>query len=280
MFKYFLKALFLFALLQGAMMTLYAQDTTAVEDSGSEKPKTAVEEQRETDAEPASQAVEKETRENSTNTKEPEKEPITWLVRNTYNPSSKKEIIGKIGTTYAYDLEKFGLNAGAYYYYRLDPYFAVGGSGEIFWVRWEKTLGTKAGPVDTEVIEQTNAINLPLYLNASIRLPFLAEYIFVKPALNVGVGLSTMMLTYNQPAFTSTDGKVYEEDTIFRMYAGFTWQVVTSFAYHPSEDSNIEFLLETGYRGNKVQNGEEKIDMSGILLNAGVRFYLSEKRGK
>lgn len=189
----------------------------------------------------------------------------------------EKEIIGKIGTAYAFDPSRFGLDINFQYNWVLDPYFVLGPETGFYWITWNNKIGTEeTTPNNTSAVKaDSDAYMIPVILDAQLRLPNLKKYIYVTPYAIVGMGYSFMFLHYSQPNFTdSQSGKVYNKDKITKFYSGFTWQLIIGTALKPGSESGIEFLAEFGYRYAKLKSGDIQLDMSGILIRVGVRYPL------
>ncbi|PKL38987.1 MAG: hypothetical protein CVV44_08955 [Spirochaetae bacterium HGW-Spirochaetae-1] len=185
-----------------------------------------------------------------------------------------REFVGKLGTSYAHDLESFGFDLSANYLFDIDPWFVAGFEADFFWIPWEKKLGTKDGTPPKEVVATTNTFAFPFFCNAQVRLPFLVDKIYVEPYITVGIGYSLMFLTYHRPHFEDTDGTTYNKKNVFGFYHGFTWQFLPGVSFKPSPKSNIKFVAELGYRGLSPGNADEKIVMSGLLMRVGVLLQM------
>ncbi|MCL2154292.1 MAG: hypothetical protein FWH53_01370, partial [Leptospirales bacterium] len=57
--------------------------------------------------------------------------------RNVYVNPSKNEFMLKVGTGYAKDPGKFGLDVSLNYIYNIDPVFVFGFEGDFFWINWK-----------------------------------------------------------------------------------------------------------------------------------------------
>ncbi len=190
----------------------------------------------------------------------------TVIVRekNVFVNPSDNEFVGKIGTAYAADPEKFGLDLSMNYIYNLDPYFVVGLEAGFYWISWENKLDdVNAGGAayGTEEAE-TNIFTFPVFANAQVRLPFLREKIFVEPFITVGLGYSFMILDYTSDVENGTD-----------FYSGFAWQIIFTAAYRLPRGSAVDFLFDLGYRDIGPEKNNVEIDMSGVVTRLGVRIY-------
>lgn len=185
--------------------------------------------------------------------------------RNVFTNPSDSEFIGKIGTGYAKDPGKFGLDVSLNYIYNLDPVFVFGLEGDFFWVKWNNRIGdVKAGGAAYgSETAKTNLYTFPLFANAQVRLPFLREKLYIEPSVTVGLGYCFMILDYSSDVEDGTD-----------LYGGFAWQVFGSAAYKLYQNSAVDFVLDLGYRGLKPDKDNVEIDMSGVIARLGVRMYI------
>jgi hypothetical protein len=189
---------------------------------------------------------------------------------------SRHEFVGKIGTSYGNDAEKFGLDVSLSYMYEVDPYFACGLGLDFFWINWSYKIGEEQiGALRGDVEVETDAYTLPVFANAQIRLPGLLSSIRLEPAVTVGLGYSVMFLNYNRPSYIDfyTAQQVSKKDKLI-VYGGFAWQVLASLAWRPSTDSAVNFIFDAGYRGLYPEKGSVQFDMSGVVIRLGVTIYL------
>lgn len=187
-----------------------------------------------------------------------------------------REIYGKIGTGYASDQSRYGLDLAFQYNYVLDPYFVVGPEVGFFWLKWNRTIGVEqvSPGIRADVAADTNAYDVPLFLNATVRIPNLSSTVKVAPFVTVGLGYSFMLINYSQPTFTdAATGEHYESDSVTKFFHGFTWQLVFGVGYQP-ERSKVEFSVEAGYRGSTLEYESLEIDMSGFVFRVGARYPL------
>lgn len=185
-----------------------------------------------------------------------------------------KEFVGKIGTSYAKDSEKFGLDISLNYIYALDPYFAGGIEADFFWMQWDRNMGKKEiGQTNAVVKAKTNAYNIPFLFNAIVRFPNLARIIYVEPSLIVGMGYAVMILDDSIPEYTDATGTHNSKNDI-NLYSGFVWQALASISFRPAPESNINFTFDFGYRGLYPEKSGIEFNMSGLLFRAGVKFKL------
>jgi len=185
--------------------------------------------------------------------------------KNVYTNPSDSEFIGKLGTGYASDPEKFGLDVSLNYIYNLDPVFVFGLEADFFWVKWNNKLDdvNAGGDAPGSLKAETNLYTFPFFANAQIRLPFLRSKIYVEPSFTVGLGYAFMILDYTSDEDNGTD-----------LYSGFAWQTYGSVAYKIYENSAVDFILDLGYRGITPDKDNVEIDMSGVITRIGVRMYI------
>jgi len=185
----------------------------------------------------------------------------------------EKEIQGRIGTGYATDPSRFGLDLAFQHTWKLDPYFVMGPEVGFFWIQWDRKIGTETvGAATVDVKADTNSYVIPAFMNAQLRLPVMKKYIYVEPFLTVGLGWGFMILHYSQPEFTdAATGKNYEDEKVTKFFHGFSWQLIFGAAFQP-EGSKVGFLGELGYRGMKLEYDNNEVDMSGFMVRLGVRY--------
>lgn len=186
-------------------------------------------------------------------------------VKNVFVNPSDSEFMWKLGTGYASDPGKFGLDISFNYIYNIDPFFVFGLEADFFWVKWNSTLDkvNAGGGVVGSKKADTNLYTFPIFANAQLRLPMLRKMIYVEPFFTVGLGYSFMILDYSSSEKNGTD-----------FYSGFAWQVLCSVAYKISDASAVDFIFDLGYRGLKPSRNNVEIDMSGPVFRAGARFFI------
>lgn len=188
----------------------------------------------------------------------------------------ERDIQGKIGTGYASDPAKFGLDLNFQYNWVLDPYFAVGFDSGLYWIRWDQKIGEKNVPPTVDVKADSNAYMVPVIADAQIRLPVLKDKIYLTPYATIGLGYSFMLLTYSQPTFTdSATGESYDKEQIYKFFSGLTWQLLGGAGYQ-FRNSRVEFFGEAGYRNAKLKSGDLELDMTGFVFRLGARYPLGE----
>jgi hypothetical protein len=189
--------------------------------------------------------------------------------------TNNKTLDGKLGTSYVSDPEKFGWQLNFAYLTELDPFFALGFEPGIFWANWDRKVGTQqVGGVPADLKADTNAYIVPVLADAQIRLPNLQSKLNVLPYVTFGLGYSFMMLKYSTPRYTNTSGDSVPAEDKTKFFSGLTWQLMLGMAYDPGMSSKIRFLAEVGYRYAKLKKGTLEIDMSGLVLNVGIRYPL------
>jgi len=190
----------------------------------------------------------------------------------------ERDIQGKLGTGYSSDPAKFGLDLNFQYNWVLDPYFAIGLDSGLYWIRWDRKIGTKDElGVDVDVKADSNIYMLPVIADAQIRLPVLKDYIFITPYATIGFGYSFMLLTYSQPDFTdSVTNKDYDKERKYKFFTGLTWQLLAGAGYQ-FKNSKVEFFAEAGYRSAKLKSGDLELDMSGLVMRIGAKYPLGAK---
>ncbi|MFH0975378.1 MAG: outer membrane beta-barrel protein [Spirochaetota bacterium] len=188
-----------------------------------------------------------------------------------------KTMDGKIGTGYASDPEKFGWQLNFAWLADLDPFFALGFEPGFYWATWEKKVSSvEVGEVGANVKADSDAYIIPVLADAQIRFPNLQSRLHVIPYLTLGLGYSFMILHYATPEYDDSGGQHHDSDTQTKFFHGFTWQLMLGMAYDPGQSSKIKFIAEVGYRGAKLSKGNLEIDMSGVVLNIGVKYPLGE----
>jgi hypothetical protein len=185
--------------------------------------------------------------------------------KNVFTNPSDNEFIGKLGTGYASDPGKFGLDLSLNYIYNLDPVFVFGFEADFFWVKWKNELSdvNAGGAANGSLTAETNLYTFPLFANAQVRFPFLKSKIYVEPSITVGLGYCFMILDYSSDTDSGTD-----------LYSGFAWQTFASFSYKIFEKSAVDFVLDIGYRDITPSRDRVEIDMSGVFTRLGVRMFI------
>lgn len=187
-----------------------------------------------------------------------------------------KDIQGKVGTGYATDPAKFGLDVAFQYNWILDPYFTAGPEVGFYWIYWSRKIGTEdvGSAVLADVKADTNSYDVPVFMNATLRLPNLKKALYVTPYATLGLGYSFMMLHYSQPSFHDENtGRDFEKDSVTKFFTGFTWQLVAGAGFQP-EGSKVEFMGEVGFRNAILKSGNLELDMSGFTIRVGVKYPL------
>ena len=184
--------------------------------------------------------------------------------RNVYVNPSKNEFMLKVGTGYAKDPGKFGLDVSLNYIYNIDPVFVFGFEGDFFWINWKSKLqDINIQGAGGSVNAKTDLYTIPLFANAQVRLPFLRNKIYVEPAFTIGIGYAFMILDYSSDDNNGT-----------KLYSGLALQGFASAYYKMLRESAVDFVLDLGYRRLPLDKGKTRIDMSGFIARLGVKFYI------
>lgn len=200
---------------------------------------------------------------------------LLFIVNYSNSISYGNEFNGKIGTSYASDAEKFGLDVSLNYFFNLDPFFGVGLEGDFFWLQWDRKLGEEEiGQTTADVKAETNVYVFPFFFNAQVKLPNLKEFITVEPSLIAGLGYSFMILDDSIPEYTDTSAVTHSSEDKVNVYSGFAWQVLLSFSLQPSNESNVQFTFDCGYRGIYPSKEGIEFNMSGFIGRVGVKLPL------
>ncbi len=185
--------------------------------------------------------------------------------KNVFTNPSDNEFIGKLGTGYASDPGKFGLDISLNYIFNIDPVFVFGLEADFFWIKWENKLEdvNAGGAANGSLTAQTDLYTFPFFANAQVRLPFLKDKIFVEPSFTIGLGYAFMILDYSSDTESDTD-----------FYSDFAWQAFGSLTYKIFDKSAVDFVLDLGYRETTPDKDKIEIDMSGVIARLGVRMYI------
>ncbi len=169
----------------------------------------------------------------------------------------------KVGAGYPKAPEKVGFDSAIDINLGLDKYFNLGLEAGFGWIQWKDNDFAQqvAGPVTLTKVEKANLYSFPLLAVASIRFADVeSDYGFL-PFLSGGAGYSWTY--FDHPEFSDTFG-------------GFTWQVSAGTVFSPGEGSNMNVILEIGYRGAAIEDEDSyELDMSGVFGRIGVSFPLS-----
>jgi hypothetical protein len=197
----------------------------------------------------------------------------SFAYSNDDSSNSKKEFMGKIGTAYSSKPEKFGLDFSMSYFYKIDPYFYIGGELDYFWIKWDRSLGEEdIGLVSADKKATTNAYIIPLFFDFQVRLPNLLKKIYIIPAITGGIGWSGMILN-NSISEHTVNNELIKASSSSDFYNGFAAQLFFS-AYYQPENSKIMFLSDIGYRWVFPEKNGIEFDMSGFFIRLGVKVYL------
>lgn len=190
--------------------------------------------------------------------------------------AANSEMSGTLGTSYADDPAKYGLDISLHYNWLLDPYFVTGIESGFYWAKWDRTIGVKQeGSVNVDVKADSNAYVIPVMFNAQVRLPNLKDKLYVTPFATIGLGYSFMILHYSQPDFTDSNTSTsYDADSITKLFSGLSWELFFGASLKPASDSKVDFYAEAGYRSLPLKSGDLELDMSGLVIRIGVRYPL------
>lgn len=189
--------------------------------------------------------------------------------------AASREINGTLGTSYADDPAKYGLDISLRYNWLLDPYFVTSMESGFFWVKWDRKIGEEVIGTNVDVKADTNAYLIPVMFNVQVRLPNLKDKLYVTPFATIGLGYSFMLLHYSQPDFIdSNTGKSYNAETITKLFTGLSWELFFGASLKPASDSKVDFYAEAGYRSLPLKSGDLELDMSGLVIRLGVRYPL------
>lgn len=182
---------------------------------------------------------------------------------------------GKLGTSYATDPAKFGMDLSLQYNWLLDPFFVMGVESGLYWVQWSRKVGEDevTPALSGDLKADTNAFYIPIMLDAQVRLPNLRKKLVIAPYITIGIGYPVMITRFSQPAYTDENSVDHPEENKTKFFSGFAWQIVAGAGYKPSDQSKVEFLGEFGYRNAQLKNEDNiEIDMSGFMIRIGVRY--------
>lgn len=167
----------------------------------------------------------------------------------------------KAGASYPDAPDKVGFDSAAAFNLGVDKYFTLGVESGFGWVKWKESgNSTDLGNLNITSVEKTNLYSVPLLATATVRLADMMENYGVMPYITGGAGYSWTW--FRHPDIKET-------------FHGFTWQVMGGAAFRLGSDSDLQFVLEAGYRGAAIENSDSfELDMSGFAARAGVSFPL------
>lgn len=168
----------------------------------------------------------------------------------------------KAGIAYPDAPDKIGFDSAIGFNYGVDKYFTLGIETGFGWVKWkQKGASQTIGSVALTNVDKTNLYSLPLLATATVRLSDMMENYGVMPFITGGVGYS----------WTWFDTEEIQNKT----FHGFTWQAMGGVAIKLGYDSDIQFIIEAGYRGAEIENSKNfELNMSGFVARAGVSIPL------
>ena len=167
----------------------------------------------------------------------------------------------KAGAAYPDAPEKVGFDSAVAFNLGVDKYFTLGAETGFGWVKWKESgNSTDLGNLNITSVEKTNLYSMPLLAVATLRLADMMENYGVMPYITGGAG-------YSWTWFRNPDAK--------ETFHGFTWQVMGGAAFRLGSDSDLQFIVEAGYRAAAIENSDNfELDMSGFVGRAGVSFPL------
>ena len=164
----------------------------------------------------------------------------------------KNEFMWKVGGAHAADMGKFGLDMSFNYMYNFDPLFAFGFEGDFFWLTWTDKIKDEVTNINHD--SKKNLYVVPLFLNGQIRIPFVRDIIGIEPAATFGFGFACMFGSNgSHGAFPALQG-------------------LGSLYFNPFQGSNIDFVIDFGYRYLPMNSGKK--DMSGFVARFGIKAML------
>lgn len=189
---------------------------------------------------------------------------VTFIVAATALYAQDSNITIKGGASYPDAPDKVGFDSAVAFNLGVDKYFTLGAESGFGWINWKQSgddvqnLGGSGASITK--VEKTNLYSVPLLATATIRLADMMENSGVMPYITGGAGYSWTW--YRHPEYKET-------------FHGFTWQVMAGAAFRLGSDSDLQFVIEAGYRGAAVENADSyELDMSGFAARAGVSFPL------
>lgn len=169
----------------------------------------------------------------------------------------------KVGAQWPDAPDKTGLDTAIAFNYGADKYFTIGAEAGFGWVKWkDEGASTEIDGVPLTSVDKTNIYSFPLLAVATVRLADMQEQYGFMPYISGGAG-------YSWAVFDNPDLDDSFDDT----FGGFTWQVLGGVAIKLGADSNMQFIIEAGWRSAEVENSDDlMLDMSGFIAHAGVSF--------
>jgi len=187
---------------------------------------------------------------------------VTFLIAATALYAQDSNVTIKGGASYPDAPDKVGFDSAVAFNLGVDKYFTLGVESGFGWIKWKETGNSSTiDGVTFNDVNNTNLYSLPLLATATIRLADMMDTYGVMPYITGGAGYSWTWFRHDEL-----------ENKTFR---GFTWQVMAGAAFKLGSDSDLQFIIEAGYRGAPVQNSDNlELDMSGFAARAGVSFPL------
>jgi opacity protein-like surface antigen len=191
---------------------------------------------------------------------------VFFAVTGAYAIDSNLDI--RAGVAYPYIVNQAAFDAGLNFDLGLDKYFALSFETGFDWVNM-KTYKGAGSFTDPTTVTFSDAYSVPLLVNAKVRFD-MRESIGIMPYVMVGAGYAwTFHSTGAAMANLKTD-----------VYGGFTWQGLIGIAIKFGSDSNINLIIDAGYRGSLVYlytsaaSSQNALDMSSVFAHIGVSFPL------
>lgn len=187
---------------------------------------------------------------------------MTLVAFSTTLFAQDSNITVKAGIAYPDAPDKIGFDSAIGFNYGVDKYFTLGLETGFGWVKWkQKGTSQTIGGVTLTNVDKTNLYSLPLLATATVRLADMMGNYGVMPFATGGIGYS----------WTWFD----KEEVPNKTFHGFTWQAMGGVAIKLGSDSDLQLIIEAGYRGAAVENSKNfELDMSGFVARAGVSFPL------
>ena len=167
--------------------------------------------------------------------------------------------------------DRAGLNAALAYNLSIDRYFTVAPEIGFNWHSYSETLGanTSGNLTTTTVTSKTNRYYIPAIINAKVMIPmggnseWGSASSMITPYFGIGGGYSWM---FNNTEKSGTKTSIDLDGLVYQAFVGTYFKI--------AEDSAVEFLVEAGYRGGKVERGNAQADIAGWFAMGGVKFNL------
>lgn len=208
---------------------------------------------------------------------------IVFSILATYVPVHAGELDIKLGAASQKTAgDRVGFNAGIGYNHAIDKYFVINPEIGLNWHKFDKGTGTQvtfSTGQTGELVNKNNSFLVPVLLNAKILIPtgndeWGGSSLFT-PYLGIGAGWAWMFNTVETPEYQGTMADK-KQSTL----NGLMYQVFGGFAFKVAQDSNVQFLLEGGYRGGEVELNNARLNVGGFFANGGVKIALDLGQSK